>query len=205
MNAEDVKGFFASRESLDMEQYLVLDYYLESVGDIETALAHFCSEQSTAQWKRVGVDEDFRLVHAAKVIDYEVIEELEQLSYPVKHSETGKIHACRVTIAHPHCNFGPKIPNLLTAVCGEGTYFTPGVPVVKLMDIHFPDTYLADFEGRSSASRGCATFSTLTGVRSSLGSSNQISVSVLGSLPRSPTRAGWADSISPRMMRCWPM
>ena len=147
MNAEDVKGFFASRESLDMEQYLVLDYYLESVGDIETALAHFCSEQSTAQWKRVGVDEDFRPVHAAKVIDYEVIEELEQLSYPVKHSETGRIHACRVTIAHPHCNFGPKIPNLLTAVCGEGTYFTPGVPVVKLMDIHFPDTYLADFEG----------------------------------------------------------
>jgi ribulose-bisphosphate carboxylase large chain len=147
MNAEDVKGFFASRESLDMEQYLVLDYYLECVGDIETALAHFCSEQSTAQWKRVDIDEDFRPVHAAKVIGLEVIGELEQLSYPVKHSETGKIHACRVTIAHPHCNFGPKIPNLLTAVCGEGTFFTPGVPVVKLMDIEFPDSYLADFEG----------------------------------------------------------
>lgn len=147
MIAEDIKGFFAARESLDMEQYLVLDYYLECVGDIETALAHFCSEQSTAQWKRVGVDEDFRPVHAAKVIGLEVIGELEQLSYPVKHAETGRIHACRVTVAHPHCNFGPKIPNLLTAVCGEGTFFTPGVPVVKLMDISFPDSYLADFEG----------------------------------------------------------
>jgi len=147
MNAEDVKGFFASRESLDMERYLVLDYYLETVGEIETALAHFCSEQSTAQWKRVDVDEDFRPVHAAKVIGLDVLGELEQLSYPVKHSESGKIHACRVTIAHPHCNFGPKLPNLLTAVCGEGTFFTPGVPVVKLMDIEFPDSYLADFEG----------------------------------------------------------
>ena len=147
MNAEDVNGFFATRDSLDMEQYLVLDYYLECVGDIETALAHFCSEQSTAQWKRVGIDEDFRPVHAAKVINLEVIGELDQLSYPVKHAETGSIHACRVTVAHPHCNFGPKLPNLLTAVCGEGTFFTPGVPVVKLMDIQFPDTYLADFEG----------------------------------------------------------
>lgn len=147
MNAEDVKGFFASRESLDMEQYLVLDYYLETVGDVETALAHFCSEQSTAQWKRVDVDEDFRPVHAAKVIGLDVLGELEQLSYPVKHSESGSIHACRVTIAHPHCNFGPKLPNLLTAVCGEGTFFTPGVPVVKLMDIQFPDTYLAEFAG----------------------------------------------------------
>ncbi|HHE32850.1 MAG TPA: ribulose 1,5-bisphosphate carboxylase [Chlorobaculum parvum] len=147
MNAEDVKGFFASRESLDMEQYLVLDYYLECVGEIEMALAHFCSEQSTAQWKRVDVDEDFRPVHAAKVIGLKVIGELEELSYPVKHSESGKVHACRVTIAHPHCNFGPKLPNLLTAVCGEGSFFTPGVPVVKLMDIEFPDSYLAEFAG----------------------------------------------------------
>ena len=147
MNSEDIRGFFADRASLDIEQYLVLDYYLECVGDIDTALAHFCSEQSTAQWKRVGRDEDFRPIHAAKVIGLEVTAELEQLSYPVKHAETGKIHACRVTIAHPHCNFGPKLPNLLTAVCGEGTFFTPGVPVVKLMDIHFPDSYLADFEG----------------------------------------------------------
>lgn len=154
MNAEDVKGFFASRESLDMEQYLVLDYYLETVGEIETALAHFCSEQSTAQWKRVDVDEDFRPVHAARVIGLDVLGELEQLSYPVKHSENGSIHACRVTIAHPHCNFGPKLPNLLTAVCGEGTFFTPGVPVVKLMDIQFPDTYLAEFAGPKFGIKG---------------------------------------------------
>ena len=48
MNTEDIKGFFASAEQLDMADYLTLDYYLECVGDIETALAHFCSEQSTA-------------------------------------------------------------------------------------------------------------------------------------------------------------
>ncbi len=147
MNTEDIKGFFASPEQLDMADYLTLDYYLECVGDIETALAHFCSEQSTAQWKRVDLDEDFRPLYAAKVIRLTIEGELPELSYPVKHSETGPIHACRVTIAHPHRNFGPKLPNLLSAVCGEGAFFTPGVPVVKLLDITFPEPYLNAFDG----------------------------------------------------------
>lgn len=147
MNTEDIKGFFASPEQLDMADYLTLDYYLECVGDIETALAHFCSEQSTAQWKRVDLDEDFRPLYAAKVIRLTIEGELPELSYPVKHSETGPIHACRVTIAHPHRNFGPKLPNLLSAVCGEGAFFTPGVPVVKLLDITVPEPYLNAFDG----------------------------------------------------------
>ncbi|ASQ91141.1 ribulose 1,5-bisphosphate carboxylase [Prosthecochloris sp. GSB1] len=147
MNAEDVKGFFCDRDRLEMADYLELDYYLECVGDIKTSLAHFCSEQSTAQWSRVGFDEDFRTLYGAKVIAWEVIGELPSLSYPVEQAAVGKIHACRVTIAHPHRNFGPKLPNLMTAVCGEGTFFTPGVPIVKLLDITFPENYLAEFDG----------------------------------------------------------
>jgi|UniRef100_Q3AQ33 ribulose-bisphosphate carboxylase large chain len=147
MNREDINGFFASKEQLNMADYLILDYYLECVGDIETALAHFCSEQSTAQWKRVDYDEDFRPKHAAKVISLTVEAELSSLSYPIHHATDEPIHACRVTIAHPHTNFGTKLPNLLSAVCGEGAFFTPGVPVVKLLDIHFPDSYLQAFEG----------------------------------------------------------
>lgn len=147
MNTEDIKGFFASPEQLDMADYLTLEYYLECVGDIEMALAHFCSEQSTAQWRRVGFDEDFRPLYGAKVIGLTVEGELPELSYPVKHAESGPVHACRVTVAHPYRNFGPKLPNLISAVCGEGTFFTPGVPVVKLLDIGFPEPYLDAFEG----------------------------------------------------------
>jgi len=147
MNTTDVKGFFASREQLEMADYLTLEYYVECVGNIDTALAHFCSEQSTAQWSRIGYDEDFRVRFGAKVIDLQILGEREQLSYPVTHSEKGTIHACRVTIAHPHRNFGPKLPNLLTAVCGEGVFFTPGVPIVKLLDISFPESYLREFDG----------------------------------------------------------
>ena len=52
-----------------------------------------------------------------------------------------------VRIAHPHINFGPKIPNLLTAACGEGAFFTPGIPIIKLLDIEFPQGYLGNFQG----------------------------------------------------------
>jgi len=158
MNTTDVKGFFASPEQLEMADYLTLEYYVECVGDIEIALAHFCSEQSTAQWSRIGYDEDFRVQFGAKVINLQILGEREQLSYPVTHSEQGAIHACRVTIAHPHRNFGPKLPNLLTAVCGEGVFFTPGVPIVKLLDISFPESYLQEFDGPKFGSRVSAIF-----------------------------------------------
>jgi len=147
MKSTDIPGFFASAEDLNLEDYLILDYYFECVGDPEEAAAHLCSEQSTAQWKRVDVDEDYRLEFAAKVIELTVKHKLENISYPVQHNSEGEIFACWAKIAHPHKNFGPKLPNMISAVCGEGTFFTPGIPVIKLMDIHFPDSFLAGFEG----------------------------------------------------------
>ncbi len=50
-------------------------------------------------------------------------------------------------IAHPHGNFGPKIPNLLTAACGEGTFCSPGISTIKLLDLGFPDSFLENFQG----------------------------------------------------------
>ena len=143
----DVAGFFADQRTLDGDEYLTLDYYFECVGDPEVAAAHFCSEQSTAQWQRVGHREDLRPRFAAKVVDLRIGESLPELSYPVECHAEGPIHACRVRVAHPHGNFGARIPNLLSAICGEGTFFSPGIPVVKLLDIHFPDEFSAKFEG----------------------------------------------------------
>src|SRR5262249_55078165 len=68
-------------------------------------------------------------------------------SIKVECAATGPVNACRVTIAHPHGNFGPRIPNLLSALCGEGVFFTPGIPLIRLQDIRLPDSYLAGFEG----------------------------------------------------------
>ena len=55
MDEIDKKGFFAERTKLNLEEYVILDYYFESTIDPEEAAAHLCQEQSTVQWKRVGV------------------------------------------------------------------------------------------------------------------------------------------------------
>ncbi len=147
MTPEELSGFFVNPDTLNAEDHIVLDYYFECVGDPREAAAHLCSEQSTAQWRRTGVDEDFRPRFAAKIMDLHVEGALRALSYPVPADTQGGIFACRAKIAHPHANFGPRIPNLLSAVAGEGPFFCPGIPIIKLLDIQFPRAYLHHFDG----------------------------------------------------------
>ncbi len=147
MTPDDIAGFYAKRAELNAEDYLELDFDFECAGDPREAAAHLCSEQSTAQWRRVGVDEDFRPRFAAKVLELSAEPRPSGFSIPVECAMRGPVHACRVTIAHPHGNFGPRIPNLLSAVCGEGVFFSPGIPLIRLQDIRFPDSYLAAFQG----------------------------------------------------------
>lgn len=130
-----------------MGKYVILDYFFESTMDPEEAAAHLCKEQSTAQWKRVGVDEDLREHYGAKVIELATERILDGPTYPLLGGKDQRSYACRVKIAHPHGNFGPRIPNLLTAACGEGAFFSPGITVLKLFDMEFPEVYLAGFEG----------------------------------------------------------
>ncbi|MBB1073087.1 ribulose 1,5-bisphosphate carboxylase [Rhodoferax sp. 4810] len=147
MQPNDVRGFFADWASLDAEDYLLLEYYFECSGEPELAAAHLCSEQSTAQWKRVGIDEDYRPQFAAKVIDLKITAHLPEPSYSLQPEVRGAMTACQVRIAHPHRNFGPRLPNLISAVLGEGAFFAPGIPIVKLLDIHFPPSFLSAFQG----------------------------------------------------------
>ena len=147
MQAADNDGFFADARDLVADDYVLLEYYFECSTEPEQAAAHLCSEQSTAQWKRVDVEEDYRPQHAAKVIDLSVEARLEAPSYALDPPVVGAVHACRVRIAHPHRNFGPRLPNLISAVLGEGVYFAPSIPIVKLLDIEFPASFLAHFQG----------------------------------------------------------
>ncbi|KIZ33953.1 MULTISPECIES: RuBisCO large subunit C-terminal-like domain-containing protein [Rhodopseudomonas] len=147
MTPDDIAGFYATRAELNPEDYIELDFDFECAGDPREAAAHLCSEQSTAQWRRVGIDEDFRPRFAAKVLELQSEPRPGGFSIAVECAAKGEVHAVRVTIAHPHGNFGAKIPNLLSAVCGEGVFFSPGIPLIRLQDIRFPNTYLEAFQG----------------------------------------------------------
>jgi ribulose-bisphosphate carboxylase large chain len=147
-------GFFADQSRLNMDDYVVFDYVFESFVDPEEAAAHLCQEQSTAQWKRPGVDEDLREKFGAKVIELNVDRVLEKPTLMLPSTPDHKSYVCTVKIAHPHGNFGPKLPNLLTAACGEGAFYSPGISLIKLMDIEFPETYLQNFAGPKFGIKG---------------------------------------------------
>lgn len=147
MKVSETNGFFSDRSRLNMDDYVVFDYRFESFIEPEAAAAHLCQEQSTAQWKRPGVDEDLRGKFGAKVIELEIEQRLDKPTLMLPATPNQRSYVCRVRIAHPHGNFGSKVPNLLTAAVGEGAFYSPGISLIKLLDIEFPDGYLKTFEG----------------------------------------------------------
>jgi len=151
MHPADINAFHVKRETLDSEKYLVLHYYLETLVEPREGSAHLCQEMSTAQWSRVGMDEDFRPEFGAKVVDLEILDAHAHPTSPFLADLMGKsydhVYSFNATIYYPFGNFGTKIPNLLTAVCGEGVFHAPDVCAVRLLDIEFPESFLADSQG----------------------------------------------------------
>lgn len=154
MTPSERNAFFADEAALDREAHLFFTYLIETDGDPQEAAANLAREQSTAQWQRPGVDEDFRPQHAAKVTQIELVEESTTAALTGVATPGVRYTRVRARIAHPHRNFGPRIPNLLTVAMGEGAFFSHGVTSVKLLDIEFPESYLACFEGPRFGVRG---------------------------------------------------
>ena len=147
MRSEDIKAFFAEESDINCDEHVFETYWFETSADPRAAAAALCMEHSTAQWKRPGVDEDFRPKHAAKVIGLDIIEESDRPSFESPFAKGSKFFRCVVRIAHPICNFGSKIPNLLTAVAGEGVFFCHDIASIKLLDLQFPESFLSQFQG----------------------------------------------------------
>lgn len=127
----DIAAFFAEWRQLPQDDYLRFVYDFTPTIDPRKAAAELCAEQSTAMWRRTHVHEDWREVYGAKVIEL---------------APQGD-DRWRLVIAHPHRNFGARLPNLLVAAAGEGTFYAPGIASIKLIDIQFSDSYLAHFAG----------------------------------------------------------
>jgi ribulose-bisphosphate carboxylase large chain len=141
-----IEGFNAIGKELELNKYAIFSYKIETpIQPLEAAM-HLCQEQSTAQWKRVNIEEDFRPKHGAKVIEIEIIE---KNTKPIINflKTNNSMTLAKIKIAHPIINFGAKIPNLITASAGEGAFFTPGINSIKLTDVILPENYLKKFEG----------------------------------------------------------
>ncbi len=145
MNTNDRAGFLALGQEMGAD-YAMFTYLIETPIDPLDAAVNLCHEQSTAQWHRIGVKEDFRKKHGAKVISCKVLgKSPTPLLYKFVEGKT--YTSAQIVIAHPLINFGPKIPNLITAAAGEGAFHCPSMNSIKLIDVRLPDSYVRKFEG----------------------------------------------------------
>ncbi|MEK6970635.1 MAG: RuBisCO large subunit C-terminal-like domain-containing protein, partial [archaeon] len=133
--------------------YALFTYLIETPISPLEAGAHLCQEQSTAQWARIGVEEDFREKYGAKVVRCDI---LGKSSTPLLYTFVeGKTYTtAKIVIAHPIVNFGARVPNLMTAAAGEGAFHCPAVNSIKLMDVQLPKSFVRQFTGPRFGLRG---------------------------------------------------
>lgn len=143
----DIPGFFSDINQLNKKDFIFIDYFFESPIDPKLAAASLASEQSTAQWKRIGINEDLRETHGAKIVDLKIIKESPKPLYEFPWIKGNHFSHCKVKVAHPIINFGPHIPNLMSAIAGEGPFYCPGITSIKVMDLHLPDSFISQFQG----------------------------------------------------------
>ncbi|NUN50362.1 MAG: ribulose 1,5-bisphosphate carboxylase, partial [Candidatus Brocadiae bacterium] len=140
-------AWFADRARLEDGNWLFATYVFETEREPREAAADLCREQSTAQWARPGVTEDFRPRHGAKVVALRTLRSSPAPLHPSPFDGPGPFATAEVVVALPAGNFGANFGMLLTTLLGEGTFFTPGIATIRLTDLQVPDAYANRFPG----------------------------------------------------------
>lgn len=146
LTEKDIDAFF-SHSTLDQNKYLSCEYFFETTDTPRRAAATLCQEMSTAQWKRPGVSEDLRDKYAARIIDLKVLTQADKPLYSFPWSKVSSVSRCHITVAYPLVHFQDSIPNLLAALVGEGAFYAPHITTLRLLDVHFPSSFLEKFQG----------------------------------------------------------
>jgi ribulose-bisphosphate carboxylase large chain len=140
----------------EQDRYVVVTYYVETPLEVRDAAYLIAAVQSIGAGK-ISENNYERLadMHGAKVIAIKPIPGAYTPQLPVRLlSGKETIHAAHIAIAYPHINFGPKIPNLLSAIAGE-LFEMNSFTAAKVMDIEFPDSFLKHFAGPRFGIGGC--------------------------------------------------
>lgn len=122
-------------------------YLLETALPLEQAAAALANEQSSGTFVAVARETaELRARFAARVAG---IEELESSGLPPLPGTSGdwsQAKRARVAIDFPLDNFGPSLPNLMTAVAGN-LFESREVGGVKLVDLDLPDAFAERYPG----------------------------------------------------------
>ena len=129
---------------------LLATYRIETPYDLEHAAMVMAGEQSTGTFTSVpGETDELKEAHGAKVVSVRPLEEVDSPTLPgakVPEGTKGKYKRGEVVLSFPAHNFGPSIPNLLSAVAGN-LYELREFSGLRLMDLDIPPLFKEKYPG----------------------------------------------------------
>ncbi|MDQ6479111.1 ribulose-bisphosphate carboxylase large subunit family protein [Dyadobacter sp. LHD-138] len=134
---------------------IIAKYYIETPYDIEIATAVLAGEQSSGTFVSVpGETKELKERFAARVESVQYLETVSEPAIPGAFSKNNQYHRANIEVSWSVENFGYNLPTLVSTLQGnlyEITQFTG----LKLMDIHFPESYGKHFLGPRFGIEGC--------------------------------------------------
>lgn len=129
---------------------VVATYLVETPFSIEQAAASIAGEQSTGTFTSVpGETNELKEKHGANVLSIEALESVDNPSLPgakLPPQHDGQFRRGKVKVSFPLHNFGPSIPNLLSAVAGN-LYELQELSGLRLLDLELPDAFATRYPG----------------------------------------------------------
>lgn len=131
-------------------QRVAATYLVETPFPLEQAAMIIAGEQSTGTFTKVpGETDRLKNEHGAIVEHIEWLENRDAPGLPgvaVPPNHNGSYHLGRIVISFPLHNFGPSIPNLMSAIAGN-LYELQQLSGLRLLDIELPDAFSKRYAG----------------------------------------------------------
>ena len=135
---------------MSMNERVIATYLVETPHSLERAAAVIAGEQSTGTFTAVpGETDRLKELHGAVVEGIEEMEPLREPTLPGAKPPSGHDGLYRrglVRVSFPVHNFGPSIPNLMSAVAGN-LYELRELSGLRLEDLELPPSFAAAYRG----------------------------------------------------------
>lgn len=133
---------FIMQENPKRDDYLVCTYLyrkpISKSSEIVKDAVMMAMEQTTGTWTPVPGEEKTIAQYGGKVVNIWEVPDVEQ-----SKNFKDEVRTFIIQLAFPWENFGPQIPMMLTTVFGNISM----IGEIKLMDIQFPEKFVAGFPG----------------------------------------------------------
>jgi len=140
---------------MNMMNRVIATYFIETALDPHQAAAVLAGEQSSGTFVSVpGETEELKHQFAARVEEVTVLQSVDQPSLPGDPGAKGPFNRAMIKVSWSLDNFGYNLPVLISTVQGN-LYELRQFTGLRLMDLEFPDAFVAQYRGPAFGIEGC--------------------------------------------------